>query len=140
MAVGSCACILPAHNIDLDVGGNLQECHRDLPEVYADSWLDVMDHRNLDIHLACAALQDLYQYGVEVKKDWLFEVILVALIPPFFRFWAGVPSVALSRYVRGLLSLPSHILHISDCFSISYLDSSHPFSFLKGFLGVLYTQ
>jgi hypothetical protein len=46
----------------------------------------------MDIHPAGAALQDPYQYGEEVKKDWLFEVILVALILPFSRFWAGVTS------------------------------------------------
>ena len=78
----------------------------------------------MDTHLADAALQDPYQYGEEVKKDWLFEVILITLILPSFRFWAGVPSVDPSRYVRGLLSLPSHILHISDCFSINYRDAS----------------
>jgi len=123
MAAGSYGGILPARSIDLTGGDNLQECHRVLPEVYADSWLDVMDHRNMDIHLAGAALQDPYQYGEEVKKDWLFEVILLALILPFFRFWAGVPSVDLSRYVRGLLSLPSHILHILNYFSINYRDT-----------------
>ena len=79
----------------------------------------------MDIHLAGAGLQDPYQYGEEVKKDWLSEVILVALILPSFGFWAGVPSVHPSRYVRGLLSLPSRILHISDCFSINYRDASH---------------
>jgi hypothetical protein len=31
-----------------------------------------------------------------------------------------------SKYVRGLLSLPSHILHISDSFSIYYRDASQP--------------
>ena len=36
--------------------------------------------------------KQLDQYGEEVKKDWLFELILVALILPFVRFWAGVPS------------------------------------------------
>jgi hypothetical protein len=51
-----------------------------------------MDHRNRDTHFAGAALQDPYRYGEEVKKDWLFELILVALILPFVRFWAGVPS------------------------------------------------
>lgn len=77
----------------------------------------------MDNHFAGAALQDPYQYGGEVKKDWLFEVILVTLIPPFSWFWAGVPSVILSGYARGLLSLPSHILHISDYFSINYRDN-----------------
>jgi hypothetical protein len=51
-----------------------------------------MDHRNRDTHFAGAALQDPYRYGEEVKKDWLFEVILVALILPFYWFWAGVTS------------------------------------------------
>jgi hypothetical protein len=51
-----------------------------------------MDHRNRDTHLAGVALQDPYQCGEEVKKDWLFELILVALILPFIRFWAGAPS------------------------------------------------
>jgi len=82
-----------------------------------------MDHRNMGIHLAGAALQDPYQYGEEVKKDWLFEVIPVALILPFFRFWAGVPSMILPRYVRGLLSLPSRISHILNYFSINYRDN-----------------
>jgi hypothetical protein len=81
-----------------------------------------MDHRNMDTHLAGAASKVPYQYDEEVKKDWLFEVILVTLILPLFWFWAGVPSVILSGYVRGLLSLPSHILHISDYFSINYCD------------------
>jgi hypothetical protein len=84
MAAGSCGGILHARSIDLTGEDNLQECHRGLPEVYADSWLDLMGHRNRNIHLARAASQDPYQYGVEVKKDWLFEVILVALILPFF--------------------------------------------------------
>ena len=84
MAVDSYGGIFPVRSIDLDVGDNLQECHRVLPEVYADSWLDVMDHRNMDNHFAGAALQVPYQYGEEVKKDWLFEVILVALTLPFF--------------------------------------------------------
>ena len=92
MAVGSCGGILPDRNTDLDGKDNLQECHRGLLGVSADSWLDVGDHRNMDIHPAGAALQDPYQYGEEVKKDWLFEVILVALILPFSRFWAGVTS------------------------------------------------
>ena len=83
MAAGSYIGILPDRNTDLNGGDNLQEYHRGLPEVYAYSWLDVMDHRNMDTHLAGAALQDPYQYGEEVKKDWLFEVILVALILPF---------------------------------------------------------
>jgi hypothetical protein len=30
-----------------------------------------------------------------------------------------------ARYVRGLLALSSHFLHISDYFSINYSDSSH---------------
>jgi hypothetical protein len=77
-----------------------------------------MDHRNMDIHPAGVAGQYPYQYGEEVKKDWLFEVILVTLTLPFFWIWAGVPSNILSGYVRGLLSLPSHISHISDYFSI----------------------
>ena len=123
MAVGSCGGILPDRNTDLDGEDSLQEYHRDLPEVYADSWLDVTDHRNMDTHLAGALLLDPYQCREEVKKDWLFEVILVTLILPFFRSWAGVPSVDLARYVRGLLSLPSHILHISDYFSINYRDT-----------------
>ena len=93
--------------------------------VYVYSCLDAMDHRNMNIPLVGVAGLNPYQYGEEVKKDWLFEVILVALFLPFFRFWAGVPSVALSRYLRGLLSLPSHILHISDYISINYLDSFH---------------
>jgi hypothetical protein len=45
-----------------------------------------MDHRNRDTHLADVASQDLYQCGEEVKKDWFFEVILVALILPFLGF------------------------------------------------------
>jgi hypothetical protein len=97
MAAGSCCGILPDRNTDLDGGGNLQECHRSHPEVCEDSWLDVMDHRNMDIHLAGVVWLNPYQYGEEVKKDWLFEVILVALILPFFRFWAGVPSMLLPR-------------------------------------------
>jgi hypothetical protein len=43
-----------------------------------------MDHRNMDTHLAGAASKVPYQYDEEVKKDWLFEVILVTLILPFF--------------------------------------------------------
>ena len=86
MAAGSYGGIFPVRSIDLDVGDNLQECHRVLPEVYADSWLDVVEHRNMDIHLVGVASQDLYLCGEEMKKDWLFEVILVALILPFFRF------------------------------------------------------
>ena len=124
MAAGSDGGILPARNTDLNRGDNRQECHRGLPEVYADNWLDVMDHRNMDTHLAGADLQVPYQCGEEVKKDWLFEVILVTLILPFFRIWAGVPSVILPRNVRGLLSFPSHILHISDYISINYSDTS----------------
>ena len=55
MAVDSYGGIFPVRSIDLDVGDNLQECHRVLPEVYADSWLDLTVHRNMDIHLAGAA-------------------------------------------------------------------------------------
>jgi hypothetical protein len=84
MAAGSYAGILPARNTDLIGGDNLQECHRDLPGVYADSCLDAEDHRNMDTHLFGAVLQVPYQCGEEVKKDWLFEAILVALILPFF--------------------------------------------------------
>jgi hypothetical protein len=124
MAVDSCVGILPARSTDLDGPGNLQEFPQVHPVVYARSWLDVMDHRNMDIHLVGVASQDPYQYGEEEKKDWLFEVILLTLILPFFDFWAGVPSVDLARYVRGLLSLPSHILHILHYFSISYCDTS----------------
>jgi hypothetical protein len=43
-----------------------------------------MVHRNRDIHLVGVASQDPNQYGGELKKDWLFEVILVALTLPFF--------------------------------------------------------
>jgi hypothetical protein len=78
----------------------------------------------MDIHLVGVASPDPYQCGEEVKKDWLFEVILVTLILPFFRFWAGVPSMLLPGYVRGLLSLPSHISHTSHYFSINYRDTS----------------
>jgi len=67
MAAGSYGGILPVRNTDLNGGDNLQECHRDLPEVYADNWLDVMDHRNMDIHLAGAVSQDPYQCGEEVE-------------------------------------------------------------------------
>jgi hypothetical protein len=56
-----------------------------------------MTHRNMDNHLAGAARPFPYQCGEEVKKDWLFEVILVALILPLFWFWAGVPSMLLPR-------------------------------------------
>jgi hypothetical protein len=84
MAAGSYGGILPARSIDLTAGGNLQKCHQGLPAVCADSWLDLMDHRNMGNHFAGAAFQDPYQYGGEVKKDWLFEVILVALFLPFF--------------------------------------------------------
>ena len=45
-----------------------------------------MDHRNRDTHRAGVAAQDPYQCGEEVKKDWLFELILVALILPFLGF------------------------------------------------------
>ena len=34
-----------------------------------------------------------------------------------------------ARYVRGLLALSSHFLHISDYFSINYSDSSQKFAF-----------
>ena len=91
MAAGSCGGILPDRNTDLNGGDNLQEYHRGLPEVYAYSWLDVMDHRNMDIHLAGAALQDPYQYGEEVKKDWLFEVKMVTLFLPFLLDWGRSP-------------------------------------------------
>jgi hypothetical protein len=43
-----------------------------------------MDHRNMGIHLAGVALQDLYQCGEGAKKDWLFEVILLTLILPYY--------------------------------------------------------
>jgi hypothetical protein len=56
-----------------------------------------MDHCNRGTHLADAAWQDPHQCSEEVKKDWLFEVILVALILPLFWFWAGVPSMLLPR-------------------------------------------
>jgi hypothetical protein len=92
MAAGFCGGILADRNTDSNGGNILQGCHQVLPEVYACSWLDVMDHCNRHTHLAGAACQDPYQYGEEVKKDWLFEVILVALILPLFRFWAGVSS------------------------------------------------
>jgi hypothetical protein len=113
MAAGSYGGILPARNTDLDVGDNLQECHRGLPEVYADSWLDLMDHRNRDIHLARAASQGPYQYGVEVKKDWLFEVILVALTLPFFLVLGRSPFGG-SRKIREGTPFPSltHLAHI----------------------------
>jgi hypothetical protein len=42
-----------------------------------------MDHRNGDTHLAGVDLLDLCQCGEEVKKDWFFELILVAWILPF---------------------------------------------------------
>jgi hypothetical protein len=45
-----------------------------------------MDHRNRHILLAGVASQDPYQCGEEVKKNWLFELILVALILPFLGF------------------------------------------------------
>jgi hypothetical protein len=43
-----------------------------------------MDHRNSDTHLAGGDLLYPYQCGEEVKKDWLFEVILLTLILPFY--------------------------------------------------------
>jgi hypothetical protein len=51
-----------------------------------------MDHCNRDTLLSGAAWQDPHQCGEELKKDWLFEVFLVASILPFYWFWAGVTS------------------------------------------------
>jgi hypothetical protein len=45
-----------------------------------------MDHRNANSPLAGAVLTGLYQCGEEVKKDWLFELILVAWILPCLGF------------------------------------------------------
>ena len=89
--------ILHDRNTDSDGEDIPQECRRVLHEVCACSWLDVVDHRNANSHLAGVVLPGLCQCGEEVKKDWLFELILVAWILPFFRFWAGVPSMLLPR-------------------------------------------
>ena len=52
------------------------------------------------------------------------------------------PLVVFARYVRGLLTLPSLILHILNCFSIIYCDHSqdgiqrhdpHSDEYLQGF-------
>lgn len=123
MAARFFVCTLAANSTDLDGLGNLQEFPQVHLVVYAGSWLDVMGHRNMDIHLADVAWQDPHQCGEEGKKDWLFEVILLSFILPFRWFWAGVPSALLASNMRGLLSRPSHILHILDYFSINYRDN-----------------
>jgi hypothetical protein len=72
-----------------------------------------MDHRNMDTYLAGAALQDRYQCGEEVKKDWLFEVILVALILPFFLVLGRSPFGDSAKMSEGT-PFPSltHLAHI----------------------------
>ena len=114
MVASSCVCTLAVNSTDLDGLSNLQEFPQVHLVVYARSWLDVMGHRNMGIHLADVAWQDPHQCGEEEKKDWIFEVILLSLLLPFHLFWAGVPSALLAIYMRGLLSCPSHILHILD--------------------------
>jgi hypothetical protein len=84
MAADSVGGILPDRNTDSDGGDILRQSHQVLHEVYACSWLDVMDHCNRGTHLADAAWQDPHQCSEEVKKDWLFEVILLTLILPFY--------------------------------------------------------
>jgi hypothetical protein len=82
-AAGSCGDILLARSIGFDAGDNLPEGHRGLPGVYADSWLDVMDHRNMDSPSDDGDWQGPYQCDEEGKKDWLFGVLLLTLILPF---------------------------------------------------------
>jgi hypothetical protein len=79
----SCAGNLLARSIDLDAANILQEDHRGLPEVYADNWLDVVDHRNMDSLSAVADWQGPYLCDEGGKKDWFFGVILLTLILPF---------------------------------------------------------
>jgi hypothetical protein len=74
--------------------------------------LDLAARCNIDIHLAGGALQDPYQDGKEVKKDWLSEAILVALILPFFEVLGRSPFGA-SVKIREGTPLPSltHLAH-----------------------------
>jgi len=119
MAVNSYVGILPARSIDLTVDGNLQEFLQVHPVVFVRNWLDVMVHRNMDTHLAGVDSQDPHQCGEEDKKDWLFEVILLALILPFICLWhiclvLGRSPFGGSGKIREGTPLPSltHLAHI----------------------------
>ena len=90
--------------------------------VYVGSWNGVVDHRNKGNLLFAADQQNQDQYGGEEKKDWLFEEVLVTFSCLFVS--GRSPLGVFARYVRGLLTFPSPILHISALYSIIYCD--HP--------------
>ena len=61
--------------------------------------------------------------GVGDEIVWLFEVILVTF--SCLSVLGRSPLLVFARYARGLLTLPSLILHIFCIFSIIYSDHSH---------------
>jgi hypothetical protein len=73
----------------------------------------------MDNRLFVAVQPNQYRYGGEGERDWLFEVILVTFF--CLRVLGSSPFGVFARYVRGLLTFLSLILHILILDSIKLL-------------------
>ena len=87
------------------------------------SWNNAVNFRKMDNRLFVVDPQGQCQCGGEDEIGWLFEVILVTF--SCLVVLGRSPLGVFARYVRGLLTFPSLILHISALYSIIYCDHSH---------------
>ena len=77
----------------------------------------------MDIRLFVVGQPGLYQCGGGDEIGWCFVVILVAF--SCLSVLGRSPLGVFARYVRGLLTFPSLILHILELYSIIYCDHTH---------------
>jgi hypothetical protein len=92
--------------------------------VYENRGRNEGDLGKRDIEPAGMTRQDPGPFDEEYEKDGRLEEDLITLLLPMLRLRQEPPNMNPPRYLRGLLLLASHILHIFPGFSISYLDQS----------------
>ena len=90
--------------------------------VGACNWNNAVNSHNKDNRLFAVAPQNQYLYGGEDEISWWIEIILVTF--SCLVVLGRSPLGVFARYVRGLLTFPSLILHISAHYSIIYCDHS----------------
>ena len=113
----------------------ISHCHSRGSSAYADhreeqdhllacvgSWNSAELHRKMDNRLFVVALPDQYRCGEEGEIDWLVEGIVVTF--SCLSVLGRSPLKVFARYVRGLHTFPSLILHVLRLYSIIYRGAS----------------
>ena len=90
--------------------------------VAAGNWNNAANFHNKDTRLFAVDPPNQCLYGGEDEIAWLIGVILVTF--SCLVVLGRSPLGVFARYVRGLLTFPSLILHISALYSIIYCDHS----------------